>query len=747
MYKIFYNDTLIFYDKTPLDEVKLIDPILTREANAAGSLEFTIPPCNLSYNLIQRMRGIIKVTKNDKEIWEGRVLSENEDFWKNKRIYCEGELAFLIDTIQPQNIYSGVTMIQLVEGLLSIHNQKVDETKKFELGIVTVASGIDIGTRVTNFETTFDIFKNLIGEFGGYLIVRHADGKRYLDYREEPPRSSMQKIEFGTNLMDFTKKYDMSSLCTVLLPLGKTIANSGQSVVGEQMDAHLASQHYIDPTDYNSYYDPNLSADYVASNSYIPVEAEKTYYISCRNREGRIMWALKDSAGNLVDYYAASSSPGFTDLVEHKLTIPKSDAGNDYYLIVAGFGSDIMTRVNSAITADENFDEYTTVESVNNGSLYVVNQEAVTNYGWIEKQLSWDDIEDSQSLKEVAEKYLTEGQFDEMSLEVTAVDLQSMGFDEDSIDILDEVQVVSTPHGLNKVFPVTKQTIHLANPSSDTFILGYETEQTLTGVSSSYNNDILNKIKALPSQSATLKSAKKNASELIRNATSGIFQLEFDERGNTIGARLSNVADWEAEGAKGWRFNMGGIGYFGNGWDNDVTIAITGEDGGLVANSITTGTMLANHIRGGTLGLGHWLMEDGSYLDGELIVYDSAGTDIVKMNQNGAYVKGEFISVGDENRTVWIKDGWIRGAQGVAGPALTLDAYWDDGNVGCSIEADVVYLQGKKRIVLETPTLITNDGAYGKTREVTINSGNYIHKFVFNNGLFVDYSSEYDGGE
>lgn len=692
MYKIYYNDKLFFQDTTPAEQYRLVDPVLKLASNSAGSLEFRIPVANIMYNELQRMRGLIKVHKNDKLIWEGRITSEDTDFWKNKDIYCEGILACFNDTRQIQKVYKDMTLRQYVESILSIHNQKVDDTKKFNIGIVTVNNNSDIGTRTTNYESTWEIFNGLVQEFGGYLIVRYENDGRYLDYRSDYPRTSTQKIEFGVNLMDFTQSYDMSSLATVLLPLGKTIASAGENTVGDLVDSRLAGGHYISEEDYDIYYDPNLLTSYSASNTFFPVESGKTYYITCRNHGGRIMWVLKDSSGNLVDYHAASSGDGMTDLVESKLEVPQSDVGNYYLLAIAGFGVDIQPRVNASISADEAFDTYTTVESANNGSLYVTNEDAITNYGWIEKQITWSNITDPQELKNVAEKYLKEGQFDEMTLDLTAVDMQLAGIDIDSIDILDQVQVVSKPHGLNKVFPVTELTVKMTNLSGNQFRLGYKTEQTLTGIVSGYNDEIYAKLNALPSQSATLASAKDNATQLINTATSGIFSLEYDEHGNTTGARLSNVADWNSEGAKGWRFTMGGIGYFGEGYDKDVTIAITGEDGGIVANCITAGQMLATRIRGGILGLGHWQMEDGSFMDGELQLADSNGNIIVNMNKDGAFVRGILESTGPDAgggpETVHIENGWIYGSDMNAGH-LSVDTMIE-GQKGVSIDTNVM---------------------------------------------------------
>lgn len=692
VYKLYYDKQLFYRSDLPTPTTSLVNGVLSLKSSASGSLSFTITKENIIYDILKRMKGNIEVTKNDRLIWEGRILSEDIDFWYNKNVYCEGIMSCLNDTRHPQKIYKDMTLREYMQALLSIHNQKVDESKHFEIGIVTANNNSDIGTRTTSYESTWDLFKSLVDEYGGYLSIRYSNGTRYVDYRKKCSRTSYQKIEFGINLLDFTKNYDMSSLCTVLLPLGKMVASAGNNAIGEVIDSRLAAGHFISPDDFDIYYDSSTVDSYSGSNTYFPVEAGKTYYISCRNQNGRVMWALKDSSGNIVDHYSAGSGVGFTDLVEYKLEVPQSDVGNMYQLAIAGYGVDIQPRVNSSIEADESFDKYTTVEEVNSGSLYITNEEAITNYGWIEKQLTWNNIDDPSELKKVAERYLKDSQFDEMTLSVSAVDLQLMGVKADWIDLLDEVWVVSKPHGLNKTFPVTELSIDLCSPSANKFTLGSKTEQTLSGVMADANDDIFSKLNAIPSQSATLKSAQDNATMLINNAVSGIFMLEYNENGVNTGFRISNVPDWSADGAKGWRFNIGGLGYFGNGFNQPVTLALTGEDGGIVANSITTGQMLATRIRGGTLGLGHWQMEDGSYIDGQLQIADSNGNIIVNMNQNGAFVKGILESSGRPAsggpETVHIENGWIYGSDPNAGH-LSMDTSIE-GYKGVSIDTNVM---------------------------------------------------------
>lgn len=737
MYKIYYkydNTTTMFCDDTStLDIYKLTDTHLQLAKNSAGYLDFEMSTINIAYGMLNRMRGVIQVTKNDKLYWEGRVLSEDTDFWQNKIIYCEGIMACLNDTRQPQMAYKDLPMRSYIESLLSIHNQKVDDDKKFEVGIVTVNDNASVGNRVTNYESTWECFSNLVDEYGGYLFVRYSDGKRYLDYRKECPRTSTQKIEFGVNLMDFTKSYDMSSLCTVLLPLGETIASAGSSAVGDAIDAHVATGYYLND-DFNVEYDPSIAGHYYGSSSFFSVEAGKTYYISCRNHGGRVMWVLKDAGGNLIDYYKASTDGGMTDLVESKIEIPKSDVGNNYQLAIAGFGSDIQPRVNDSIVADENFDKYVTVETVNGGSLYITNKDAVTAYGWIEKQLTWSNVTEPAELKRLAETYLRDGQFDEMTLQIKAVDLQTMGVDADRIDILDEVWVVSSVHGLNKLFPVTELSITIGDVSDNKFTLGYKTEQTLSGVVSSTNDEIFAKLNQVPSRSSILESARENATQLINNAISGIFMLEQDENGTNIGFRISNVPDWDADGAKGWRFNIGGLGYFGDGFDQPVTLALTGEDGGIVANCITTGTMYADRIKGGTLTIGGYNNDDGV-----ILVRNSNSDTICRFDNTGAVIHGEIYADNSDGYWMRIADGSITGGKDdYQYSEINATAVLRDGDQGINYNGLLV----KSDAVHIACTMFAINGAIGTTGYLNYLSGIIVEEAEKELCLVDDYDEE-----
>ena len=87
MYTIFADEICIHSDVTPLESCKVIRPKLTLADSAAGSLEFTLPPGNAGYDVVRRLTTNIIVYENEEEIWRGRILEENIDFWKSQDLW------------------------------------------------------------------------------------------------------------------------------------------------------------------------------------------------------------------------------------------------------------------------------------------------------------------------------------------------------------------------------------------------------------------------------------------------------------------------------------------------------------------------------------------------------------------------------------------------------------------------------------------------------------------------------------
>ena len=229
--------------------------------------------------------------------------------------------------------------------------------------------------------------------------------------------------------------------------------------------------------------------------------------------------------------------------------------------------------------------------------MYVQSDAAMKAYGWIEKTVTWDDVTDPAVLLEKAKAYLTDLQFDNMELELSALDLHYLDVDHEAVKLLDEIRVISYPHGLDRMFPVTKLEIPLDNPDQTQFKMGDTVKTNLTSVNNQISAAILQKIEGLPKAHSLLKEAKENATQIMNMATTGYITITKDQYGSDT-LYISNVRDY-TKADKLWKWNMNGLGYSKDG-GKTFGLAIT-MDGSIVADYITTGVLNADVIRAGVL--------------------------------------------------------------------------------------------------------------------------------------------------
>lgn len=103
---------------------------------------------------------------------------------------------------------------------------------------------------------------------------------------------------------------------------------------------------------------------------------------------------------------------------------------------------------------------------------------------------------------------------------------------------------------------------------------------------------------AINGTSSQIRAAVENGTNWIVNGK-GYMVAVKDDAGNWKEICSLNVPDL-ATATKVWRWNNGGFGYSGTGYNGPYTLAIT-QDGAIVADFITTGTLTANIIKAGIL--------------------------------------------------------------------------------------------------------------------------------------------------
>ena len=224
MYKIYVDSNLFCNSET--EDTYIIDPVVTLEANTAGTFTFTIPPEHPFYDMIQPRTSIVKVVKDGDILFQGTETSETKDMFGQKSVVCDGELSYLNDSVLRPYKYTNQTVLSLLTSYINQHNQQVDSWKQFEIGNVTVSSTDKI-LRYTNNNTTMEeLVEDFIEDFGGYFRVRYEGKHKYLDYLANSPRLSDQKIQLGVNILNYESNLDNADICTQLIPLGATIENA-----------------------------------------------------------------------------------------------------------------------------------------------------------------------------------------------------------------------------------------------------------------------------------------------------------------------------------------------------------------------------------------------------------------------------------------------------------------------------------------------------------------------------------------
>lgn len=282
------------------------------------------------------------------------------------------------------------------------------------------------------------------------------------------------------------------------------------------------------------------------------------------------------------------------------------------------------------------------IEEVNDGSPYLVNTEAVAEHGWIERVVTWDGVTLPQNLLTKAQQYMQEVQWDSMVLSISAVDLHKLNPSVENIKLMDEIRAISTPHGMNRIFPVTKVSIPLDSAAGTKYTLGTKVTQSLTSTTEAVSQDIMDKIKKAKTPQEILESAKDNATALIRSALGGYVVITEDA------SELLIMDTDDIETARRvWRWNLNGLGYSSTGYNGRYGLAMT-MDGAIVADFITTGTLNADLIKAGTMSADR--IQGGTYKVGGvpgqeygyLYVYDVNGNVAGHINQNGITMKHAY---------------------------------------------------------------------------------------------------------
>jgi len=461
MYRVYCDGLLLYHSK--LENMKIINPSIELETNKTGSFTFALYPDHPYYWLIRKLKSIITVFQDDYLLFRGRVLDEEIGWHNERKVSCEGELAFLLDSIQRPYDFTG-SVRDFLQMLLDIHNSQVDVDKQFTLGNVTVTDPNDYIVRSDiDHTTTWDVIqKKLLDLLGGYIIVRHEGGMHYLDYLSSINVLSPQKIRFGRNLLDLKRLRKGADIATVMIPLGAK---------------------------------------------------------------------LKDEEG-------------------------------------------------------KDTDKRLTIESVNGGVDYLMDSDAVAQYGKIVKTVIFDDVTEPQNLLTKGKAQLAASVNLPESIELTAADLAATGQNVASFHVATMVEAESEPHGLNQRILVSKLSLKLLEPGANKMTLGGVLD-TFTAKTSK-NTSVIGKDGRNGQDAVTLRIDSSRGTVFKNSAVSTVLNVVIFKGGKTITDAASMRAEFGSNAHLEWQWQRMGEATFGTILSTDSRITNEGFALSLTPSDVDT---------------------------------------------------------------------------------------------------------------------------------------------------------------
>ena len=222
MYQVRLDDEIL-HDLREEDR-RLVSAKLYFESNKVDRFGFEILPTHPCFNNIKKLKSIISVfaiknTNEYEKLFEGRIPELDKDFNNIGEAEAEGVLSYFRDSIQRPFEFHDITPEDFLKEIVNRHNEGVDETKRFEVGDVTVTG--NLYRMNEKYVTTLEILNDrLIDRLGGYFRVRYVGEKKIIDYLKDFDGVNAQTIEFGENLLDLTQVTTAADVYSVVIPIG-----------------------------------------------------------------------------------------------------------------------------------------------------------------------------------------------------------------------------------------------------------------------------------------------------------------------------------------------------------------------------------------------------------------------------------------------------------------------------------------------------------------------------------------------
>ena len=265
-----------------------------------------------------------------------------------------------------------------------------------------------------------------------------------------------------------------------------------------------------------------------------------------------------------------------------------SSSSDQLATVVIPLGATVESRSIEAL------EERVSIASVNGGKDYIESPSAIAKYGRICKVVTYDDIHTSSLLKTEGQEYLDHQQFEDLQLEISAVDLSILDVNVDDFRLLDRIRVQSDYHDMDEVFPLTSMRLHLLQPDQNLYHLGGK-PASFTSSTRASQVSIAQKVQAIHTPNSLVEEAKEQVTQLLNSFGKYGHVVQVHDEDNHI-QEICIIDTEELETAKNiWRWNLGGLGFSSSGYAGPYTTAMT-MDGTIAGNMVAANSITAEKL-------------------------------------------------------------------------------------------------------------------------------------------------------
>lgn len=510
------NRVCIYAPGSALETTKLISPTLTREFGKAGSLEFTIPLGNVAHSALQKLKTVVSVEQDGKEIWQGRVMNHEQDFLLRQKVYCEGELAYLNDTDVPPYTAKDVTIRQFLDFLCDNHTGLTDSYKSFTIGNVTVeeqrryvpvaehcSMKLDYAASSPDPDGDYTQTWGLYAKNGNRLIENFSTV--YSDYEEvqTPPEKSwtLNEIKTGKEYLIWRTGDNEFTLRRNAVSQGSKTYDAEQTIVTPSITTPIEIYNFegtikvtkkdTESTTYSIKTKKDgtviVYVNGVRSADYTPQLVEELHDFGDGKNYGKTWDILQNElvdvyGGYLVTRHETIPYPLFPGLYKRARYLDYVQDATERNVQGIRFGTnlldlssyvkaeDIVTRV---IAIGKKKSGWFIWESTSTLTATANDTTAQKLYGLITRYLVLDGTANTQqSLQDAADTELGKHLRLADGITVKAVDLKDAGVDVDRIAFGKLTHIISAPHGVDVWLNCNKLVEPLDKPAKKEFTFG-----------------------------------------------------------------------------------------------------------------------------------------------------------------------------------------------------------------------------------------------------------------------------------